>query len=259
MAMAAGILAAAAATGLPGLASAAAEAADGDDADDDQPLSAQELLRDVRACFPREPLRVDGDLGVFPRRGKAVASVTFSMDMHWGVYPARFEYRLVDALGAETQRATITLAQGRPATFVVEMPDGTRDSGVDLNAAVGPTDITWADLSLSFLWWPGGTIVGTDEVKGRTCHVVDLPAPAWTGADAQASYHHLRLWIDERLRMLVKAEGRDREGRALRELRIRSLKKSGGFWVIKELEVQALPAVYRTRLRVRDVRSLDAE
>ena len=47
----------------------------------------------------------------------------------------------------------------------------------DLVAPIEGTDISWMDLSLSFLWWPDAVLSGREDVKGRDCLVVDTFEP----------------------------------------------------------------------------------
>ena len=46
-----------------------------------------------------------------------------------------------------------------------------------LTERIEDTDVTWMDLTLAYLWWPDGKTVGEEEVRGRACWVLDVPAP----------------------------------------------------------------------------------
>ena len=159
------------------------------------------------------------------------------------IYGAQLQDRAIDGRKSEGR------VEVDWETSAVRIGDG---SAIALDSRIESTDLTWADLSLSFLWWRGGEIVGTDRAKGRDCYLVDLPAPAWQ--PTTSGYHHVRLWIDQSLHMLLRAEGFDADNQPLRSLWVRSLKKTDGRWMIKDMEVQAYPPVQRTRLRIHTVK-----
>jgi hypothetical protein len=130
-------------------------------------------------------------------------------------------------------------------------------SELPLHTRIQETDISWADLTLAFLWWPNSRVVGDDTVRGRECLVLDIPAPerAPTSVDEINSmpYTSVRLWVDREMLMLLQAEGRDSEGDPMRKLWVKSLKKIDGQWMIKDMEIQSFPPIHRTRLRIREV------
>ncbi len=213
---------------------------------DEPPITADRLLDDVLLRFPREPLDIRGEMIVRKRRGVELARVVFEMTVDWGADPARFHYRVLDDEGGVQRELALQMRPGgRPA------PIGGTGGQVDLDSVIASTDLTWADLSLSFLWWRGGRIVGTDRVRGRDCYLVDVPAPEW-GLDA-TGYSRVRLWIDQSLHMLLRADGFDEADKQVRSLWVRSLKKTDGRWMIKDMEVQGYPSVHRTQVRIHSV------
>jgi hypothetical protein len=65
------------------------------------------------------------------------------------------------------------------------------------------------------------------------------------------------MWVDTRVSMLLQAEGYDKLGDCVRRLSVKSFKKINDEWMIKDLEVEDLPAGSRTILRVRDAEVVD--
>lgn len=217
-----------------------------------EPLSADKLLEDVISRLPAEPLLISGDMIVRRRRGVVVKELKFEMSLKWGQIPAVATYRLHDTFGKELDKLVIT--RGRATAPVYEYFEGESTSGKlpDLFAAIHESDVSWMDMSLSFLWWKGGKVVGDEEVKGRDCHVVEIKClEAGKGA-----YAKVKLWIDKELMMLMQAEGYSADGDLRRKLWIRSFKKIDDRWMVKDMEVQSYPVVHRTKLRVNEV-SLD--
>ena len=223
---------------------------------DDPERSAQDILDAVVERLPREPMHIEGDLVVRRRRGVVVRELRFDMFLRWGASPAESRYTIRDAFGRELETLSVTRPDGaapRMRYTSAAQDDGPREP--PLFSPIQGSDVSWIDLSLSFLWWPGGTVTGREEVRGRECYVLEVPAPerAADAADAGTPYGSVRLWIDRELLMLLQAEGLDASRQPLRTLWVKSLKKIDNRWMIKDMEIQSYPAVHRTRLHVRDV------
>jgi hypothetical protein len=212
--------------------------------------NAQPLLDAVIARLPREPIAMSGDIIVRRQRGVVVRTLRFEMTLSWGTEPAEAEYVLMDAFGGELERMRVTREAGRPARFAHTVGAKRTPAPLpDLSAPILDTDMTWLDLTLSFLWWQNGIVTGADTVKGRACDVVEVPAPP----EQAAQYAKVRIWIDRSLSMMLQAEGLSADGKPLRRLWVQSLKKTDDRWMLKDLEVQSFPSVHRTRLLVRDL------
>ena len=212
--------------------------------------SADELLRGVWSRFPSEPILISGELLVRGRRGSEPA-LRLDLKADWGKNPVLAAYTISDDTGVVLERMTVTRrAAGAPEYLYERGNPLKQETTPDLAATIGRTDLSWMDLTLSFLWWPRPEITGTDEVKGRECYVITVNAPP--GSDTQ--YARVLLWIDRELGMFLQAEGYDASGERVRRLWIQSLKKISERWMIKDLEVQAYPGMGRTKLLVRSLK-----
>lgn len=212
--------------------------------------SAPELLASVLARLPREPLTISGDITVRRRRGVVTRELGFEMALNWGSTPAAATYTIRDAFGLDLERMTVEHRAGVPTSLTFAVGDPlTPANPPAVSAAIQETDICWSDLTFSFLWWEGGSVVGEDSPKNRPCYVVEVPAPP-TQAGSCAK---MRLWIDKKLRMVLRAEACDAQGTALRRIWVRSVKKIDERWIVKEMEVQRFPSDQRTRLTIRRV------
>jgi len=207
---------------------------------------ATELLKQVIAGLPAEPLaiqaRLEGrdDLDYHDKLRLA------EMHMTWKGGAIAADYIIRDAFGGNLARLEVA----RPATgeIAYKLFRGAKLEPAVLTLLDSPlegTDINWLDLSLSYLWWPNGRTVGTEHVKGRQCYVVDLPVPR----EVSTLCATMRLWIEAKFHMLLQAEQQ-----RMRALRIKSFKKIKDVWLIEDLEVQAYPSRHRTLLRVQEVR-----
>jgi hypothetical protein len=232
---------------------------------DSAPPTGPEILAAVVAGLPAEPLCATGTLTVRKRHGVVVSQFGFAFAVNWGSRPAVARYTIRDAFGREAEQLTVSRAPGAAPRF--EYASGTPLAAApcpDLFAPIQGSDVSWSDLALSFLWWPDGTLAGEQEVLGRSCYVVEVPAPKGTEAPGGAggcrpsagAYQRVRLWIDREMLMLLQAEGLDGEGRPLRRVWVKSFKKIGERWMVKDLEVQQFPSPHRTKLTIQEVRSV---
>ena len=162
-------------------------------------------------------------------------------------------YRVTDAFGGEEERLEIRRERhgGPVSTIFYSGEPAVRVEDPDLYARVRGTDLTWIDLSLSFLWWEGGETVGRERLRGRTCYVVDTPAP---GGGEDHGYARVKLWLDAKVDVLLKAEAFDRDGAMVRRLLVDSFKKIDEVWFIKDIDIYTLPARHKTTLRVDTVK-----
>lgn len=229
----------------------------GTDAGTVQPVTdADALLNDVVRRLPTVPLSIEGNLHVRRPRGVSVQDLGFTMELNWGGVSATAVYTIATPDGQMLERLTLSRSSDAPPVAMYTVGEaGTPRRLSDLSAPIRQTDLTWMDLTLAFLWWRGGALQGKETVRGRPAFVVDVPAPG--DGPASSGYATVRLWIDERARMLLQAEGYDEEGTLVRGLWVKSFKKIDERWMIKDLEVQAYPVMHRTRVRVESVTELD--
>jgi hypothetical protein len=221
------------------------------------PPAANDILRNVVARLPHEPLAIMGSLTTRKPKGVVVRSLNFDLLADWGSRPARVQYTLRDAFGSTLEQLTMTRDSSNKTGFAYA-----RGSPLEpaprpgLFDAIQGTDVSWIDLTLAFLWWPGGKVTGEEKIKGHLCDVIELPAPADRAGEAGADspYSRVRLWIDRKHCMLLQAEGYDHGGRALRRLWAKGFKKINERWMIKEMEIQSYPVLHRTKLLIHDVR-----
>lgn len=211
--------------------------------DDPAPQSAPEWLAAVRAQLPRQPTWIKGWLSTDQQ-----PMLNLDMLLHLGNEPPWASYNLRDAFGRDLEeivlwRDDVLRAQYRQGSPLQKTP------APDLFAPIRDTAMSWGDLSLSFLWWQGGTVIGTEEIRGQECVVLEITAPDEEGG----IYDHVRLWIDRRHRMLLQAEGYDARGRRVRRMQVRSFRKIGEEWMVKDIVIRRYPGTMRTNLRIRDM------
>lgn len=218
------------------------------------PAAASPLMAPVIAALPDIPLVVNGDLQKRNERGRVEQTYRVEMVLDWKADIPTARYTIRDAFGAPLQHLAITWDDpARPSYQYLEGNPLRSAPLPPLNQAIQDTDITWLDLSLSFLWWPDGTARGQESVRGRDCDVVDVPAPSGQVAD----FDGVRLWLDSKIGIVMRAEGYDQAGELLRRMDVKSFKKISGRWVIKDIDFTSFPSETKTTLLVRHVKERD--
>ena len=209
-------------------------------------LSGPEIMQRVRDHLPKETVEVQARLQSKRPDGRVDRVVMVDMLLDWGGFPPSATYGLRDRFGDDLGRLELELAgaNGPVHRFFpagAEMPDET----VDLFEPIDRTDLTWSDLSFSFLWWPGAERVGDESKKGRRCYVIDVAAPEGGGP-----YSGARLWVDREVLAVLQVELYDPDSRRIRKLSVKSFQKLDDLWTLKDLDVYRYPSRRKTTLRV---------
>jgi len=216
---------------------------------------AQELLQKVIESLPNVAVKINAQILSKTRRGKIDRKLNTEMVLDWYGHPPYVRYTIRDRFGDLLDDLTITwpgTAKQNLHYICGDSPDET--SVENLYERIQGTDISWIDLTLSYLWWPDGKTVGMEPVKGRTCYIVDLSSPDETG-----EYAGVRLWIDAKINILLQAAAYDDSGQLIKLLEVKSFKKIREVWIIKDLDIQSFPMRHKTVLRVRGAAQLNPE
>lgn len=249
------------------------------------PPSAETLLAQVRAGLPKEKLLIKGKLMKGERIGRLKQAFLMEVLLEWGQPSPSASYTLSDAFGTPRARLTVVRPPGHVPEFRYEQGQPLAPAPTpDLNQPIEGTELTWNDLSLSFLWATNGVVAGRDNIRGRDCTVIEVPARAspgpacarpgpvpvqpgprssaphdppagarpspTAGPNAPAS---MRLWIDDHLVVLIQMEEYDAEGTRLRRLSVKNFKKIAEVWMIKNMDIRRYPSGHRTQIRIDDV------
>ena len=230
-------------------------AAYGEDTENLAPDGAM-LLRQVIAAMPQAQMTVQAELQVRGKGGRIDQSLYTDMVLDWKNEVPSARYTLRDAFGAPLEALTVVRPPRGDAEYYFYRGDPL--SGAPLSnvyAQIQQTDISWIDLSLSFLWWANGKTVGGEKLKGRFCYIVDVPCPTPT----PDRYGGVRLWIDPQVAVLLQAVAYDVNDRDIKRLQVKSFKKIKGVWMISDLDVQDLVTRHKTVMKVRAVELKDPE
>lgn len=202
------------------------------------------LMSNLMARLPSKPISLSGDLVTTPDEGKKTR-LTISIQLR---YPREATYTIGDAFGKPLEQLTVLRDNGR-VSFLYLTGEPMRGAPAPaLDQPIQNTALSWMDLTLGFLWWNGGQIIGQEENRGQPCYVLDRHAPV----GAMVPYASVRIWVDKRVSMLLQAQGYDKLANLTRRLAVKSFKKINHEWMIKDLEVEDLSRQATTILRIRD-------
>jgi hypothetical protein len=108
-------------------------------------------------------------------------------------------------------------------------------SGSRLSEPVRGTDITYEDLSLRFIYWKNAKFEGEQRVRTITCSIV-LVQPSTRNTE----YGSVRLWIAKDRGALIKAEGYNWQGKAIKRFEVISGQQIEGKTIFKQIRIERL-------------------
>jgi hypothetical protein len=183
--------------------------------------SAQEILQSVRMLETRQQLDLDGQL----RQNDTV--VAFHINQNGPLIRYSFtdpeevlQLRL-DENGSRLDLMTDDGAEKFPPEKLTEK--------------IRRTGVTYEDLALKFLYWPGGRVLGDETVHARSCWKLQLVAPS---RDSQ--YANVFLWVDKKSGALMRMEGYDSNGRLAKRFEVVSTQKIDNRWFLKQMRVEEM-------------------
>jgi len=206
--------------------------------------SVDELMGHLLARLPSKPITLTGDLVTTPKEGeKTRYNVIIQLR-----YPEEANYTICDAFGKSLEQLTVIRKNGNTSYFYLSGDPLVPADTPQMATRIQNTALCWLDLTLGFLWWNGGQIIGRVENRGQPCYLLDRRAVE----NRMEPYARVQLWVDTRISMLLQADGYDKLETLTRRLAVKSFKKINHEWMIKDLEVEDLPGHTTTILRIRD-------
>lgn len=209
------------------------------------PATPQEVLHGTLSRLPSDPVRLTGSLIMRRRRGIVVKEVPFDIDLRWGETPKRATYRLFDGFGRPVRTLEASVDGNGRVVCGVRDGDGKEGPAPDLLDQIEGTDITWLDITLSYLWWSDATLSGEEQFKGDLCDIVAVRPPA-----PMAGCAEVRLWVDRKRGFLRQAEQIDEKGECARRMWVASVGKIGDRWMIRNMEIKRPGSDVMTKLHV---------
>lgn len=218
--------------------------------DTDAEPDAQQVMRAVRRQLPPMPLDLHGFIRTRERRVQQDRRLLTELRFGEEVPTAR--YSLFDAFGDPLVKVRVRWPDGK-AEYAQWDADGKELPVPSPADEVADTGLTWSDLSLDFLWWPGAELLGNEQVKSRRAYVLLLPAPP-----ERKDVDRVKLWVDQRALFIVRAELMDEKGELLKRIEVDSIKQvREDFWMVKDLIIRDFLHNRRIGIRFEDVIEVD--
>lgn len=209
------------------------------------PKTAAEVLYGTLSRLPVEPVKITGSLISRKQRGIVVKEVPYSIELRWGENPAKAKYTLFDTFGRTLRELNITRSADGRLTMSVTDSNGATNAPPALTDSVEGTDITWLDITLSYLWWQNAELAGEEEFRGSLCDIVLVrPPEPLDGCSA------MRLWVDRKYGFFRQAEQLNEQGERVRWMWVESVGKINDRWMIRNMEVKRPATGLMTKLHV---------
>lgn len=207
--------------------------------------TAEQVIDFARAHLPQQPMQIDGILYVKAENGFPKNKYPIQMLLEWG--KNRATYSISDRDSDLQQKMVVHFPEaGTPGYQFFSGAEEAPAAMPDPLSKVGDTDISWADLSLSFFWWPDAKLIDYTSKKGRSAYVIDIPAP-----ETERDLSKVRVWLDMKLGMMIEAAMYGKDGNVQRNMRVVSIKKvQEGFWMVKNLDITRPGEKERTKLQI---------
>jgi hypothetical protein len=185
------------------------------------PPSAQEILESVRMLESRQQLNLDGQL----RQEDTVIPFHINQEGPLIRYSFSDPDEVVELRLSENSSRLELATESGSEKFPAER----------LDEKIRGTGVTYEDLALKFLYWPGGRVLGDETVHARSCWKLQLAAPT---RDAQ--YANIFLWVDKKSGALMRMEGYDVNGKLAKRFEVVATQKIDGRWFLKQMRVEEM-------------------
>lgn len=219
-----------------------------------QPLpNGAQLVHESHMRIPRMHMSFPATLSGKTRDGGR-ASVAAVIELNFSQIPLRGAYTLLDEAGRPDVRLDVSWMPNQPPSMSFTRGAAMVPVRIAATDWVGPFELTWSDLALSYLWWTGGTSLQRDiKHGGRRTVKVEVPAPAW---ETQLSKAHV--WIDEKSKFMFQAVSFDKAGKPLRYYEVDAIGQyKKGYYMPKRLSFGTM--VDRIARRNKVVVSIDVK
>ena len=98
------------------------------------------------------------------------------------------------------------------------------------------TDITPIELSLEFLYWPDVAQLGTDAIKTLPAFAYEATAPS----SSLAPYAKVRFWVSSDHFVILRADGINAQGQAIKRIEVNSVRKVQDAYVIGQMQISSM-------------------
>ena len=185
------------------------------------PPSAQEILESVRMLETRQQIDLDGQL----RQDDIV--VPFHINQNGPVI--RYSFTDPDEV------VELRLSENSSRLDLATDSGSEKFPAEKLDEKIRGTGVTYEDLALKFLYWPGGRVLGDETVHARSCWKLQLAAP-----NRNSQYANVFLWVDKKSGALMRMEGYGADGRLEKRFEVVATQKIDKRWYLKQMRIEEM-------------------
>lgn len=193
-------------------------------AQSDQPKTAEEILRIVRASYALQNHKMTGRLRD-DSTGR-VEPLELTMDNQVMRFLFKNEPKEIVHLDMNTSPATL---------YQVKAGGTTQVTGNQSSASVRGMAFNYEDLSLRFLYWPRPQLMGEGSVSGQKCWIVRVTNPG-----QQGPYYVVDIWVHKGSGGAAKMAAFDRSSRVVKRYQVNKVQKLDNTTVLKELKIETV-------------------
>ncbi len=124
--------------------------------------------------------------------------------------------------------------QGRTSVFPVAR----------LVQPVAGSDVTYEDLTLRFLYWPGAKLEGEEKIDGEDCYRIRLDNPGRDGA-----FGVVYVWVHQKYGAFWRIKAHDRRGKAIKQFQVSKVMQlpDGKGYTIQTMRISGLDGEGRVK------------
>ena len=136
-------------------------------------------------------------------------------------------------VGKTENKFHLRMKEGNADLWSVKNGKWNKFDNKKLAQKIQDTDLTFQDLSLSFLYWKQSKVIKQELLKGQKCDVVRLDNPGGKG-----NYQIVYAWVHQRYGAIMKIAGYNKEGKLVKQFATESLMKIGKEYTLKKMSVK---------------------
>lgn len=127
------------------------------------------------------------------------------------------------------------MKMGDESTGLYEVTNGktTKFPATKLTTAIGGTDLTYEDLALRFLYWPGAVLDGSEDVGGQDCWKIRVNKPKGSAGAYEVAY----VWVHKKYGAFMRIRAHNKAGGLIKEFQVEDVMQVQNVWTLRKMQV----------------------
>ncbi|MES2997689.1 MAG: outer membrane lipoprotein-sorting protein [Verrucomicrobiota bacterium] len=143
------------------------------------------------------------------------------------------------------------MRMGDNSTELYEVKDGkpAKFPSSKLTRPIGGTDLTYEDLALRFLYWPGAVLEGSESVGGQDCWKIRVDKPNRTEGAYQVAY----VWVHKKYGAFMRIRAHNKAGGLIKEFQVEDVMQIQDVWTLRKMQVATCDPATGRRTSITEV------